>query len=671
MSDFPVLEEKETALNFEASVYHALFESSSDCVKILSVDGEIKSIDACSRALLAVNDLATLEGTMWSSLWDTQSHTEMERALAAARAGKTGKFGGLRSVGEAKARWWDAWVRPIIDGSGRVQALVAVSRDMTSAREADVLSRQASAALAVAAEANAKLRAFFEQGANFAALTRSDGAVLEVNQAAVALAGFEMNDIIGRKFWDCGWWNRSAEVSEIVKAGLALAASGNRFREELCYFMADGSERIVDLTLAPVLGDDGTVLFVAVTGTDITDRKLAAEKLRQISADFSEADRRKTEFLVTLAHELRNPLAPISNGLDVMRLCADKPEVVARTRAMMARQVGQLSHLVDDLLDIARISSGKVDLKKLEVDLAAILAVAVETSAPLMDASGHTFTLAIAPEPMHLFADPTRIIQAVSNLLNNAAKYTPRGGAISLSAAREGDEAVISIADNGVGIAESQIESVFTMFSQVGKSIERSQGGLGIGLSLVRQLVGLHGGTVLARSAGLDAGSVFTIRLPLAISDQDLLSAPGIVGEPLDAASLNILIADDNADAADSMSDVMAMLGHECSVAYDGAQALAVAKASRPDAIFLDIGMPFLNGYETALAIRKTDGIEGTVLIALTGWGGADERAKSSLAGFDHHITKPANLDTLTTLLASIAAKKRAGNGNALVQPGQ
>lgn len=670
MSDFPVLEEN-FALNFEASVYHALFESSSDSVKILSVNGEIKSINACSRALLAVNDLATLEGTMWSSLWDTHSHTEMERALEAARSGKTGKFGGLRSIGDAKARWWDAWVRPIMDGSGRVQALVAVSRDMTSVREADALLRQTSAALAVAAEANAKLRAFFEQGANFAALTRSDGAVLEVNLAAVALAGFEMKDIIGRKFWECGWWNRSAEVSEIVKAGLALAASGVRFQEELCYFMADGSERIVDLTLAPVLGDAGTILFVAVTGTDITDRKLAVEKLRQISADFSEADRRKTEFLVTLAHELRNPLAPIANGLDAMRLCADRPEVVARTRAMMARQVGQLSHLVDDLLDIARISSGKVDLKKLEVDLAAILAVAIETSAPLMDASGHTFTLAVSPEPMPLFADPTRIIQAVSNLLNNAAKYTPRGGAISLSAAREGDEAVISIADNGVGIAESQIDSVFTMFSQVGKSIERSQGGLGIGLSLVRQLVGLHGGTVSARSAGLDAGSVFTIRLPLAVSDQDLPSAAHAETEPTLAASLNILIADDNTDAADAMSDVMSMLGHACSVAYDGAQALEMARASRPDAIFLDIGMPILNGYETALAIRKADGIEGTVLIALTGWGGADERAKSSVAGFDHHITKPASLDILMTLLDSIAAKKHAGNANALILPGQ
>jgi CheY-like chemotaxis protein/two-component sensor histidine kinase len=326
-----------------------------------------------------------------------------------------------------------------------------------------------------------------------------------------------------------------------------------------------------------------------------------------------------------------------------------------------------LSHLVDDLLDIARITSGKVDLKMLNVDLATLLAVAVETSTPLMEASGHTLTVHVCPEPMPLFSDATRIIQAVSNLLNNAAKYTRRGGTISLSCAREGDEAVISIADNGVGIAASQIDSVFTMFSQVGQSIERSQGGLGIGLSLVRQLVGLHGGSVSARSPGLDQGSVFTIRLPLTLSDHGLLSAPPAEVEFTDQPGLKVLIADDNVDAAETMSALMSMLGHDCCVAYDGVQALNTARAMRPDVVFLDIGMPRLNGYETAAAIRNTHGIEKTVLIALTGWGGADERAKSRAAGFDHHVTKPVNLDMLTTILASIVtARNHAGNAHAL-----
>jgi PAS domain S-box-containing protein len=657
MSLFPDVEEQ-SALNFETSVYRAIFESSPDCVKLLSIDGAIQSMNAKSRALLFIDDVAILDGTMWRSLWDAESHVEIERALDTARAGETGKFSGIRSTSDLDAKWWDALVRPIVDNEGRVRALVAVSRDMTSVREADDLLRQASAARAVAAEANAKLRAFFEQGANFAVLTRSDGAVLEVNRAAVALAGFEMNELIGRSFWECGWWNYSAEVSGKVKTGLALAAGGGTFREELRYCTVHGIERIVDLTLAPVLDAAGTVLFVAATGTDITERKLAAEKLRQISADFSEADRRKTEFLVTLAHELRNPLAPISNGLDAMKMSADRPDVVARTRAMMTRQVSQLSHLVDDLLDIARISSGKVELKKLQVDLAGILTVAVETSAPLMEGGAHSFDVDVSAEPMPLFADPTRIIQAVSNLLNNAAKYTPRGGKISLSARRQGDDAVICITDNGVGIAQSEIENVFSMFSQVGKSIERSQGGLGIGLSLVRQLVILHGGSVSARSSGLDKGSAFTIRLPLALSDQDVSSAYETQPEPPDQPALKILIADDNVDAAEAMSDLMSMLGHDCSVAYDGAQALELARTIRPDAIFLDIGMPYLNGYETALAIRNTVGMEQTVLIALTGWGGAEERAKSSEAGFNHHVTKPASLDTLATILGTISAEK-------------
>jgi PAS domain S-box-containing protein len=645
--------------NFDAGVYRAIFESSSDCVKILTLDGAIQSMNACSRQLLTDDAALILEGGMWSALWHAADHPDIELALDRARAGESGSFSGWRSNGGDAARWWDAWVRPIRDQDGRVHALVAISRDGTEAHESDALALLAADALAVAAQANAKLRTFFEQGANFAVLTQSDGAVLEVNRAAIALAGFPESEIIGRLFWECGWWNRAADVSAAVEAGLAQAAAGGRFREELRYFIADGSERIVDLTLAPVVSADGAVLFVAATGTDITERKLAAERLRQISADFSEADRRKSEFLVTLAHELRNPLAPISNGLDAMRLSADRPDIVARTRAMMERQVGQLSHLVDDLLDIARITSGKVELKKIRVDLAHILAVAVETSTPLMEASGQSFYFDAIGEALPLLVDPTRIIQDTSNLLNNAAKYTQRGGAISMSARREGDEVLVSISDNGIGIAASQIDNVFTMFSQVGHSIERSQGGLGIGLSLARQLLSLHGGTVQARSAGLGKGSEFTIRLPLDLADPAgaALAAPGSAANS--QRPMRIVVADDNIDAAGAMADVMDMLGHSCSVAYDGVQAVEMARSMRPDAVFLDIGMPHLNGYEAAAAIRRIPELDGAVLIALTGWGGADERAKSAAAGFNHHITKPASLDTLDAILARVAADKQ------------
>jgi PAS domain S-box-containing protein len=640
---------------FEADAYRAIFESSSDCVKILSLDGTIQSMNACSRLLLSVDDAEIQGGSNWSALWHVSDHPELERALDAARAGQAGQFSGWRAGSVAGPRWWDAWVRPIHDVDGNIHALVAVSRDGTEAHESILLAKQTADALAVAAQANAKLRTFFEQGANFAALTKLDGAVLEVNRAAIALAGFAAEDLIGRLFWECGWWNRSADVSDAVQAGLAQAAGGGLFREELRYFLADGSERVVDLTLAPVLDAVGEVLFVAATGTDITERKMAAEKLRQVSADFSEADRRKTEFLVTLAHELRNPLAPISNGLDAMRLCRDQPDVVARTRSMIERQVGQLSHLVDDLLDIARITSGKVELKKIKVDLAHILAVAVETSAPLMEASGQSFVLHVTGEPLPLLVDPTRIIQVVSNLLNNAAKYTPRRGAINMSAVREGDDVLVAISDNGVGIAAAQIENVFTMFSQVGQSIERSQGGLGIGLSLARQLLELHGGTVSATSAGLDQGSRFTIRLPLDLSQRAQESVRKADGMEIRQRTLRILVADDNIDAADAMADVMAMLGHQCSVAHDGVQAVDSARAMAPDVIFLDIGMPHLNGYEAAAAIRRLPGLSAVTLIALTGWGGLEERIKSSDAGFDHHITKPASLDTLAKLLDTVA----------------
>jgi len=254
-----------------------------------------------------------------------------------------------------------------------------------------------------------------------------------------------------------------------------------------------------------------------------------------------------------------------------------------------------------------------------------------------------------------LLVDPTRIVQVTSNLLNNASKYTPHGGSIRMAAVRDGDDVLISIVDDGIGIAESQLENVFTMFSQVGQSIERSQGGLGIGLSLARQLIGLHGGTVAARSAGLNKGSEFVIRLPLDRSDAAIPDAPVAGAARSDRRALRILVADDNIDAADAMADVMAMLGHTCEVAYDGRQAVEAARRQRHDAVFLDIGMPNLNGYEAAAAIRQIPELDGAVLIALTGWGGADERAKSAAAGFDHHFTKPASLDTLESLLNTVA----------------
>ena len=395
---------------------------------------------------------------------------------------------------------------------------------------------------------------------------------------------------------------------------------------------------------------------VSILFNDITDRKNNEESLRQFAADMSEADRRKSEFLATLAHELRNPLAPIRSGLGVMRLSHGNPTMMTKVLNMMDRQVDHMVHLIDDLMDIARISGGKVDLRRQHVELKPMLASAIETSLPLIEAGKHELVVNISDEVLSLDADPTRIAQIFANLLNNAAKYTPAGGKITLSAYRQDAEAVIDVADNGVGVEPASLSVIFDMFNQVGRDIGRSQGGLGIGLSLVRRLVELHGGTVSVTSEGINQGAVFTVRLPLA--QAVLKPATSMLmgtADPLaQADALRVMVVDDNVDAAHMLCTILELKGHVVAVAFNGVQAVQMAKAFSPQMAFLDIGMPGMNGYEAAQALRKLPGLEKIVLVALTGWGTENDRGRTREAGFDHHLTKPAELATLDALLSGI-----------------
>ena len=396
---------------------------------------------------------------------------------------------------------------------------------------------------------------------------------------------------------------------------------------------------------------------VALLFTDITARRRSEEQLRRLAADLSEADRRKTEFLATLAHELRNPLAPIRSGLGVMRLSGHNPATMARVRDMMERQVGHMVRLIDDLLDVARISGGKLELKRERTDLKGLLASAVETSLPLVEAGRHRLDVAVPDEPLMIDADVTRITQVVSNLLNNAAKYTPPGGRIDLSLRREGETALISVSDTGVGIPADSLTRIFDMFQQVERHIERAQGGLGIGLSLVRRLVELHGGAVRAASAGAGRGSRFEVSLPLAGAGAGVAGSGGQHGGEAarQPEGVRVLVVDDNVDAALTLSMILEASGHTTRVAHDGIAALAEAGRFLPQVAFLDIGMPGLNGYETASALRRIPGLETMRLVALTGWGTESDRLRSAEAGFDHHLTKPAQLQAVQDLLTNLA----------------
>jgi signal transduction histidine kinase len=376
------------------------------------------------------------------------------------------------------------------------------------------------------------------------------------------------------------------------------------------------------------------------------------ERVRSMEA-LREADRHKSEFLAVLAHELRNPLAPLRNGLELLRLTGGQGEAVARVNAMMDRQLSHMTHLINDLLDIARVSSGKIVLHREPADLNAIVAAAVEASMPLLDAAGHEVTVDVPETPLAVDADTVRIAQVIGNLLTNAAKYTPKNGRIRVAARAEGGMAVVSVADNGIGIPAESLDAVFDMFTQVARHADRSNGGLGIGLSLVRRLLALHGGTVTAASPGPGQGSTFTIRLPL------LAAMPGTAAReaaPVARAAgrpLRVLIADDNVDAANSLADLLKAAGHDARVAADGPGALELAAAFRPEAVFLDIGMPGMDGYETARRLRRLPGMEAVPLAALTGWGAAEDRARSRAAGFDHHLLKPAVPAEVAAVLAT------------------
>ena len=394
---------------------------------------------------------------------------------------------------------------------------------------------------------------------------------------------------------------------------------------------------------------------LAVLFTDVTERRRSDAALRQMANDLSEANRLKTEFLATLAHELRNPLAPIRSGLQFIRRAPDDAAAVSRVHEIMGRQLDHLVLLVDDLLDVARIQRGQVELRREPVDLSTVIEAAIETSMPLIQAARHAFDLQLPANPLPLLADPTRLTQVISNLLNNAARYTPKGGRIALAASRDGDEAVVTVSDNGIGIAPDALEAVFRMFTQVGQAQQPGSGGLGIVLSLVRSLVELHGGSVRADSAGTNAGSVFTVRLPL--TGEPVRDVPPVVtAAPAQALqSRSILVVDDNRDAAETLAALLSMLGHSAPVANDGHQALRMLPGLMPDVIFLDLGMPGMSGYEVASRIRAEARYAAVRLVALTGWGGETDRERTAQAGFDAHLTKPATVEAIEDVLRQIA----------------
>ena len=402
---------------------------------------------------------------------------------------------------------------------------------------------------------------------------------------------------------------------------------------------------------SPRLDDNGNFLGYIGSVIDISKRKKVEEALRESEAALKDADRRKDEFLALLAHELRNPLAPIRTGLELMRLAGDDPGVVEEVRTTMERQAQQMVRLIDDLLDVSRITRGTMELRRSRVELATVVESAVETVRPIIQELGHRLEIELPKHPIVVEADPSRLAQVISNLLNNAAKYMPRDGRIQLVVVRAENAVTISVKDTGIGIPSEMIDRIFDMFIQVDGSLERAHGGLGIGLTLVKRLVEMHGGSVVARSEGVGRGSEFIVRLPIVV---ELLGEPHETNGagPLPSGKRRILVVDDNESAAKVLGMLLTALGNEVQTAHDGMTAIDMAEQFQPDIVLLDIGMPKMNGYETAQRIREQPWGRDMVLAALTGWGQEDDKRRTREAGFDHHFVKPLDPAVLQRFLA-------------------
>ena len=911
----------------------AIVESSDDAIVSKTLDGVIRTWNGGAERLFGYTAAEAIGQSIYLIIPPDRHDEERSILSRLVRGERIEHFETVRVAKDGRRIDISLTVSPLRNPEGEIIGASKVARDITEKKRA--------------AAANAKFKALFEQGIQFAEILTLDGVVVEANRLSLDACGLARGDVIGRPFWECGWWNKSSEIMATIRRGCNLAAAGATFRIESPYFVADGSERMVDLVISPVTDDDGNVLFLTPTGTDVTDRKKAEQRLREsegrhrilaelaqsmqaltdpdemmaktalllaehlqvdrcayaevenesvyvITGNYTrgvpsmvgrwpvaafgslhlrtmlsnepfviddvesdpragkdlstyratniqavvciplhkdgklvaaiavhqktprrweafevelirtvversweslerarvarglaatvdrlalamaaanlgdwgwdassdvvtlspraaeifglpegetitwtdirrllhqddaerarasvekavashgqydieyrvqrpsgsevwvsakgravydgagkplgmfgvvqdvtdrkrleeelreraelllEADQKKDDFIALLAHELRNPLAPVRNGLQVIKLSAGNPIAVGSVRDMMDRQLSHMVRIIDDLLDVSRIGRNKMELRLERISLEDAVKTAVETAAPTFEAAGVDLQVSLPTKPVILNADLTRLAQVFSNLLSNSAKYTKKGGRVWLKAKRHGHQIVVSVMDTGIGIPRESLPTIFDMFSQVDRSIERSTGGLGIGLALVKGLTEMHGGTVSAASEGTNKGSTFTVRLPIADETPTNSTEGGETGVAPEAPRRRILVADDNSDSAESMAIMLELLHNEVVTAHDGLDVLAKAEEFRPDVILMDVGMPKLNGLETTKRLRERPWGRDVKIIAVTGWGQEGDRERTRTAGCDGHLVKPISLNDLQRLL--------------------
>ena len=628
----------EQALAERTALLDGVLESTTDVVFVKDLNGRLQLANAVCAAMVNASPEQVM-GTTGLELLPPEIAAAIRQADEAVIAGGLPIQLEEAFLVGGEPRVFLSLKAPMRDSSGRIVGLLGISRDITERKRSEESLR----------DSESRLGGILRRSSVGIVQTDAAGCMTLVNPRWCDMLGYTEKEVLGQTIFAI---SHASSVAPSVAAFDRLAAGGADYQIEKAYSRKDGSVLHAQSNVAALRSLEGKFLGLIAVVLDISERLRADEELRRLAAELSRADRRKDVFLATLAHELRNPLAPLRNGLQLMKLGASTNANTEQVRAMMDRQLSQLVRLVDDLLDVSRITEGKVELRKAVIDLKAVIHAALETSRPGVEQAGHELTIDLPHEPIIVDGDAARLAQVVSNLLNNSAKYTPRAGRIWLKAWREGNTVVVSVKDNGIGIPAGMIGQVFDMFTQVDRTLERTTGGLGIGLSLVKGLVHLHGGTIDARSEGEGLGSEFVVRLPVAMAfDEVALPATILASEAVPFARLRILVVDDNVDAADSLGALVELLGHEVRIANDGEAGVAVASQFQPNMVLMDIGMPKLNGYEAARQIRQQLWGRTTVLVALTGWGQADDRRNSADAGFDHHLVKPIEMDDLLKLL--------------------
>jgi PAS domain S-box-containing protein len=475
-------------------------------------------------------------------------------------------------------------------------------------------------------------------------LLTPEGRVASWNAGAAAIKGYRSDEIIGQHF------SRFYEPESIVRGWpdheLTVAKAEGRFEDEGWRLRKDGTRFWASVVITALYDPTGELRGFAKVTRDLTARRNFEELQR--------SERRMNEFLAMLAHELRNPLAPMRTALDILARTRDDPKVVGLTLDMFSRQLGHLTHLVDDLLDVARITSGKVALRFEAVDLNDLVRERVMAFQPQFESRGQSLTLSVPDLPTPLQADPTRLSQVVSNLLANAHKFSGKGGRTSVVVRHEMGHAMLEISDDGVGIEPHLLPLIFELFVQGERGLDRPEAGLGLGLTLVKRLVDMHGGTVVATSKGAGQGSTFSIKLPM-----QLIPArrPLAIASSQSGVRLRVMVVEDNADIANSMALLLGVLGHDAEIARDGVEALNMASTFVPDVVLLDIGLPRMNGYDVARSLRALPTLRRTLLVACTGYGRDDDRERAREAGFDHHATKPVTAETLVEILRKAEAR--------------